>query len=246
MQELELLNIGLLAGIMSGFFGIGGGTVTVPLLVAIGFDIRHAIGISAFQMIFTSIYGSYLNHKKAVFDMHSNMPFLIGGAVGGAVGGYFMGKSSPFWLGILMLFFVIATTVKLFISNPSPKGNKVESSYLYALIGMVIGTLGGMVGIGGALMLTPILIGYLNFSIKEAIGVSLFFVISSSIFAFLAIYLTGFAKIDRAIYVALPSLIGVAFGVHIAHKTSPYRHKTLLMLLYILIIVILANKIFFT
>lgn len=244
MQELQLVNIGLLAGIMSGFFGVGGGTVTVPLLMAIGFDIRHSIGISAFQMMFTSIYGSYLNHKKAVFDIKSNMPFLGGGAIGGAIGGFLMGHSATFWLTVLMLFFVFGTTIKLFISNPVPSGDKKGSSLQYALIGLAVGTLGGLVGIGGALILTPILVGYLNFSLKEAIGVSLFFVISSSIFAFIAILLSGFVELHKAILVALPSLGGVVFGIYLSHKTEPKKHKALLILLYILIIAILAEKLY--
>jgi len=230
---------------MSGFFGVGGGTITVPLLLAIGFDIRHAIGVSAFQMIFSSVYGSYLNHKKAVFEIRSNIPFLLGGAFGGALGGYIMGKSSPFWLTILMLIFVLLTTVKLFVSNPVPAGSKKGSTPLYAVIGFFIGCIGGMVGIGGALILTPILVGFLNFSLKEAIGVSLFFVISSSLFAFISIYTGGFVELDKAILVALPSLAGVSFGIYLASKTAPIKHKKLLIFLYILIIAILSEKLIF-
>lgn len=243
--ELELVNIGILAGMMSGFFGVGGGTITVPLLLALGIDIKHAIGISAFQMIFTSTYGSYLNYKKAVFDIRSNLPFLLGGALGGAFGGFLMSKSQPFWLAVILLFFVIATTIKIFVSAPVPKGNKIGSKPVYLLIGFAVGTIGGVVGIGGALILTPILMGYFNFSLKESIGVSLFFVISSSIFSFLTIYSGGYVEISKAIIVALPSLIGVWFGIYLAYKTSPEKHKSLLILLYILITAILAEKLIF-
>ncbi len=246
MQELELLNIGLLAGIMSGFFGVGGGTITVPLLMAIGLDIRHAIGISSFQMVFTSIFGSYLNHKKSVFDIKSNIPFLFGGAIGGAFGGFLMSRSSPFWLTVIMMFFVFITAVKLFVSNPSPEGEKRGSAFIYVALGFAVGSLGGLIGIGGALILTPILVGYLNFSLKEAIGVSLFFVISSSIFAFSSIYLSGFVDIRAGLLVAAPSLVGVAVGIYLAQKTTPQRHKLLLVILYIIITAILADKLYIT
>lgn len=242
LQELELLSIGFFAGIMSGFFGVGGGTITVPLLVAIGFDIRHAIGISAFQMIFSSVYGSYLNHKKALFDIRSSLPFLVGGALGGGLGGLLMSKSSPFWLAVLMLSFILLTTLKLFVSNPTPSGTKKGSALLYAVIGFGVGTLGGMVGIGGALILTPVLIGFLGFSLVEAVAVSLFFVVSSSVFAFLSIYMGGFVELDKALLVALPSLAGVAIGIYIAGKTAPQKLKNLLILLYLLIIFILTKK----
>jgi uncharacterized membrane protein YfcA len=65
MSELfELVTLGIVVGTLSGFFGIGGGTVLVPMLLALGYDTKVAIGIAVVQMVFSSIYGSYLNKKK--------------------------------------------------------------------------------------------------------------------------------------------------------------------------------------
>ena len=43
---IELLGIGLFVGVISGFFGVGGGMLLVPMLMAIGFDIKSAIAAS--------------------------------------------------------------------------------------------------------------------------------------------------------------------------------------------------------
>ena len=63
---IELILLGLLVGLLSGFFGIGGGTILVPILLLLGYDTKIAIGISVVQMVFSSIYGSFLNFKKMV------------------------------------------------------------------------------------------------------------------------------------------------------------------------------------
>jgi len=80
MFELGLL--GLFVGGLSGLFGIGGGTILVPLLLLLGFETKIAIGISVVQMVFSSMYGSYLNHKKGTLD--TLMVTIIG--VGGSCG----------------------------------------------------------------------------------------------------------------------------------------------------------------
>ena len=63
-----LLAVGLLAGILAGLFGIGGGAIIVPMMILLGNDIKIAIGISIMQMIFSSVYGSYVNYKKKNLD----------------------------------------------------------------------------------------------------------------------------------------------------------------------------------
>ena len=61
--------IGVLAVLISGFFGIGGGTVLVPILLALGYDIKTAIGISVMQMFIAALFGSYFNYKRQKFEL---------------------------------------------------------------------------------------------------------------------------------------------------------------------------------
>ena len=56
------LVFGTVVGIISGFFGIGGGSVVVPTMIFMGYSIKTAVGVSVVQMLFSSI----LDRKSVV------------------------------------------------------------------------------------------------------------------------------------------------------------------------------------
>ena len=244
-MDIFLVTTGLFAGILSGFFGVGGGTITVPMLVFAGLNIKAAIAISAFQMTFSSIFGSYINIKKSVFDAKTAAPFLAGGAIGGVAGAHFAGVASEKTLAFILLAFMVFTIIKL-VTSPAERAGSDEKNYpfVFFAVGAAIGALGSSVGIGGALLLAPVLVGFFGFSLKKAIGVTLFYVISTSIFASISFYLSGVLDISTGLWVAVPALFGVYLGIYMASKTEPKKHKGLLIALYVFIAISLILEFF--
>ncbi|MEO1942295.1 MAG: TSUP family transporter, partial [Campylobacterales bacterium] len=76
---ITALLIGIVIGFFSGFLGIGGGTILVPLLVILGWDFKSATGISVTQMFLSSLYGSYLNYRKGSLKIGDGLALGIGG-----------------------------------------------------------------------------------------------------------------------------------------------------------------------
>lgn len=84
-----LLMIGLLTGILSGMFGVGGGFVIVPALVLVsGIEIHRAVGTSLLAIFLISISGvaSYLINGREL-SLDTTLQFLVGGFVGIYLGG---------------------------------------------------------------------------------------------------------------------------------------------------------------
>ncbi|MGE4399219.1 MAG: sulfite exporter TauE/SafE family protein [Campylobacterales bacterium] len=235
-MDIFLVTTGFLAGTLSGFFGVGGGTITVPLLIALGLGIKEAIAVSAMQMSFSSVFGSYINYKKSVFDVRAAIPFLLGGAFGGIAGAYFAGIADEKTLALILMAFMIFTIVKLFLSPAIREAGEEKSNpVLFFAIGLFIGALGSSVGIGGALLLAPILVGFLGFGLKKAIGVTLFYVISTSVFAAISFYIAGMLDVAKGLQVAVPAVFGVYLGIYMASKTEANKHKGLMLALYVFI-----------
>ncbi len=235
-MDIFLATTGFLAGTLSGFFGVGGGTITVPLLIGLGIGIKEAIAVSAMQMSFSSVFGSYINYKKSVFDAKTATPFLLGGAFGGMAGAYFAEIANEKILALILLAFMVFTVVKLFLSPAIREADEEKNNPpLFFAIGIFIGALGSSVGIGGALLLTPVLVGFLGFGLKKAIGVTLFYVISTSIFAATSFYISGILDVRKGIQVAVPAVAGVYLGIYMASKTEANKHKGLMLALYLFI-----------
>jgi uncharacterized membrane protein YfcA len=161
---IELILVGIFIGTMSGFFGIGGGMILVPILLALGFDIKDAIGISIVQMVFSSIYGSYLNHKKGSLIVGEGIFVGLGGFVGGYIGGYVTEYIADAVLQFTFLGLLLYALLRLFFSKNHEDDVQTKSLNKGLLfgIGLGIGIFSITLGIGGSIILTPLLVGHLD------------------------------------------------------------------------------------
>jgi uncharacterized membrane protein YfcA len=116
-RTLKLAAIGAAAGVFSGLFGVGGGTVMVPLFILwLGYEEREATGtslaaiaiIAAAAVIVQLVYG----------NVHVGDGLLIGiPAVGGVLAGTWMQQRVPRRrLQILFALLLIASAVKLVVA----------------------------------------------------------------------------------------------------------------------------------
>ena len=96
-DEIIIFSIlGILAGLLAGMFGIGGGLIIVPVLIgtfiSLGFDneiiVHLSIGTSISCIIFTGLASANAHRKKKSIDFNQFKPVAIGiifGALGGAL-----------------------------------------------------------------------------------------------------------------------------------------------------------------
>jgi uncharacterized membrane protein YfcA len=86
-RTLKLMAIGTAAGLFSGLFGVGGGTVIVPLLVLwLGYDERAATATSLAAIVFIASFAA------ATQGLYGNVHVLDGVLVGvPAIGGVLAG-----------------------------------------------------------------------------------------------------------------------------------------------------------
>jgi len=241
---LELIVLGGIVGLLSGFFGIGGGTILVPLLLALGYETKTAIGIAVVQMVFSSVYGSYLNKKNGSLDLSIILFLAIGGFVGAMLSGNLASYFNDTTLELIFLGFASFALLRLFFKVKEHSDEKELNKILLFFIGFVIGSISMTIGVGGSILIVPILVGFLHVDLKRAISAGLFFVIFSSLAGLISHYINGHIDLYTGMIIGVSSLFGVFYGIHFKQKVEHVLQKRLIILFYVGVVSYLTYRIF--
>lgn len=245
IEILEFILLGIGVGFLSGFFGIGGGTILVPALLYMGFATKEAIGISVVQMVFSSIYGSYLNNKKGSLDIAMISTISVGGFFGAQIGGLVTSNMNDETLELLFLIFVVFAIARMFFKTVQNHPQKNVNRVLLFMLGVVVGIIGISIGVGGSIVLVPVLVGFMHVEFKKAISAGLFFVMFSSISGLISHSMSGNIDFKHGILIGGASLVGVHFGVMLHGKAESGFQKKLLISFYLIVVAYLAKRLFF-
>ena len=118
----------------------------------------------------------------------------------------------------------------------------LETFLILIVIGLITGAVGGMLGIGGALILIPALVYFVGFSQHEAIGTSLAVMLPPiGLFAAYNYYKAGQVNIKYALIIAVAFMIGSYFTSRLALKMP----ENLIRKIFSVFIFLIALRMFF-
>ena len=167
----------IVAGFFAGFFGIGGGIITVPCLFyifgAIGIDksfIMHlAVGTSFAIIVPTAIMSVFTHYKHKAVDFGVVRTYGIFVVIGVIIGTFF--AASMHTKSLVLFFSVVMYLLALnLIFLKDNKNIKIKFNLIQrTILGLIVGFVSSLMGIGGAIMNVPIL-KFVGYTINKAIG----------------------------------------------------------------------------
>jgi len=257
-----LLLVGCIGGISAGLFGIGGGVIMTPSLI---FYFKHfnlpedlifrlSFGTSLFTIIFNSASG-YIKHfcngnviKSVIISL--GLFSILGGLSGSFLAAILPGSILKKIFGII-LFYV---SVRLFLKSRSDKIYKGNIKNLYLIFtGFSAGLIAAITGLGGGIILIPVMITLLKFPMKKVAGTSCGVIIFISIASSIGYIING-ANIENMpkysigyvnLKAAIPLIIGSVSFAPVGAILN-YKIKTeFLKKIFALFLMIIAIKIAF-
>jgi uncharacterized membrane protein YfcA len=162
-----LLATGVVAGVLAGLLGVGGGILIVPILFHLfhGFGVEtslampHAVGTSLATIMLTSIVSARNHYAKGGVDMALvkdwALPVLIGVVIGAfapaVIDGARMKTAFGIMLVVVSLHMLVSSRWKLELFNTLPPRP------IQFLLSIIVGGLSALLGIGGGTLMVPLL-----------------------------------------------------------------------------------------
>jgi len=239
---------GLIVGAISSRFGIGGGIITIPFLrIVMGLPGQAAIATALPLTIPTALAGAFVYHKKKLIRYKTALTAGLVGAVFAVAGAYATIFFSSEHLMTIMafLFFVLAYIIlyepkKREKSSPTNNLEKILSS---VLIGAIAGFSSGFLGIGGGVILVPLLVLVRRMPMKEAIPTSLATIAIYAVPGSIVHYMLGNVHVDLLMVLLAGSVIGAYLSAKETIKINEKElKKSFAALLIFLGILLLLNE----
>ncbi len=243
---IVLVITGAAVGLVSGLLGVGGCFIMVPVqyfvLTSMGIDpsiaIRTAFGTNLSVVFVTAMSASLRHHKKKVVLWRhavtlgmASFPFVFMGA-------YIASILSGFILKTIFGIAILLGALRMATAHPiRVEGKPHENALTYVFLGAIFGFVTGLIGIGGGVLMVPLMVIFLNYHMHEAVGTSTAVMIFTSMAGVIAYmlyglhvsglpeYSIGYVNLLQWVLLAGTSVPAAQLGAHIAHKVHPKALK---------------------
>ncbi len=234
VEGLFFMIFAFIIGILSSGLGVGGGFITTPSLILIGIDEAYAIGTVLIMVIFTALSSTIAySRQKGMIEYRTGLLIAtttVIGALAGSVTSSILATNAPDVFRFLFALCLFPIAVKMiFYPKEKKRGlmgkNDVEHDeiiwfgyekreILSTILGFVAGFSSGLLGIGGGILMVPILVSIGKIPIHKAVATSMFIMIFTSIAGAAVKISRGQVHLDLAIFL----IIGIVFGAQIGPK----------------------------
>jgi hypothetical protein len=182
----KVMVAGLIAGFLSGLFGVGGGILMVPALVIVlgmGQRLAHGTSLAAIVPIALAALIGYALDDKV--DWPASVFLVVGAAgMGAIIGTHLLHVVPQRALTLTFACLLLATATRLVLDTTDATGRgdlTIGTALALVLVGVVTGVTSGLLGVGGGIVMIPAMVVFLGIPAAVAKGSSLAVIIPTAV-----------------------------------------------------------------
>jgi len=255
--------LGIVAGLLAGLLGIGGGLVLVASLalllpsqgVPAEAAMHAALATSLTSVILTAAASARAHHRRGSVLWTTAAWLLPGLLLGGWLGSLLATRLSGQSLRVFVVGYCVLAAAQLLLDWPKPRPGTgavpVPHGAGLSAIGTLIGAVSALVGIGGGSMTVPILI-WRGVSPVRAVGTSSACGVAIGLAAASGYALNssvagmppgswGYVFLPAALGIAITSVLAAPYGTALAHHVSGVTLKRIFAIFLLAMAALLAG-----
>jgi uncharacterized protein len=237
-MEQEMVAVAFMLFMLVAFLyssvGHAGASGYLAVMALLSFPINSIKPTSLVLNIVVSVIASYKFISQGYFNKKVFWSFALTSIPFAFAGGYL--EIDPAWFKIFAGVFLLISGALLIVKGYLKPADETKplNYFLSATLGAVIGLVSGLIGVGGGIFLSPliILMGYAR--VKEASGIAALFILCNSVLGLLGHY-AALQSVDNNIIWWIGAVaIGGLIGAHLGSKKL--NNKFIIALLFVVLI----------
>jgi uncharacterized membrane protein YfcA len=242
IEHFALVPLAALIGVVLGALGSGGAILALPVLVYVAhLGVREAVGVSQVVVGTAALFGSLLNLRSGRISLRHAFLYSLAGIPAAKLGAWAGRQIDAAWQMLVFGILVgIAGWRMLRPANPRPAER--ESIAVAILVGAVVGSLTGLLGVGGGFLLVPALIGFGGLDTKRATATSLAIIAANSAVGAWESYALWSREISLVGAFLGSTLLGTFAGLNWARRVSEQKLRTALGWVLVSVGVVVAGR----
>lgn len=242
------LVLGLALGTLGGLFGIGGGLIAIPALgVLFDLDQQLAQGTALVMVVPNVLLALWRYHQRNRIDPRHALALALSSLVFALLGASWAVTldAGRMRLGfvIFLLLLALYNLSRLYFRPPAAVGGLRYPWPWLSVLGSGAGLLGGLFGVGGAVLATPVLTSLFGTSQVMAQGLSLALAAPSTAVTLATYALHGHVDWLLGLPLALGGLLSISWGVRLAHALPEAVLRALFSVFLLLCALLLGLKV---
>lgn len=243
---LAFVGIGLVVGFMSGLFGVGGGVLIVPaLILLLHFEQKRATGTSLIGVAPIAIVGTIAYASQGHIDWPVSLLLAIGMVAGGFIGSLLLARLPTTLITWIFIGVLVVIAIRMCFADPARGApNPIDAIDVVVLIatGLVVGTISGLIGVGGGIIIVPTLIVFFGLDDLFAKGASLVALVPNAIVTSAMNLRRRIGDLAGGLAIGLAGAITVWPGMLVAEWLDPQTASVLFAVFLFAIAVQLAVR----